>query len=147
MKGFVIFLTIVSTILLFSACAAGAPQEASATAAASAIPTETPAPATPLETATPGVSKTGVGGGLKSQAPDLVEVSGVVKKVNGALVLIAPQGGGEFMLRFSENSKWADGVNAQIDTGNTIICRVKLEPTFTTPSQGEVILVLSNTHG
>ena len=74
-----------------------------------------------------------------------MKVSGVVKKINGALVLIASaQDGGEFMLRFSENSKWDAGVDTQISIGNTITCMVKLEPTFTTPSQGEVFEVLSN---
>jgi hypothetical protein len=75
---------------------------------------------------------------------DLVEVSGSVKEVKEGLVLITTQDQGEFMLRFSENSKWADGVDTKIETGNKITCLVKLEPTFAPPSQGEVFKVVSN---
>ncbi len=75
---------------------------------------------------------------------DLVEACGTVKQVNGQLVLIEPAGGGEFMLRFSENTRWEDGVSQTIEVGNTITCQVKPEPTLTTPSQGEVFLVTGN---
>ena len=74
-----------------------------------------------------------------------VEVMGTVKEVNDALVLIEiPDNGGDFMLRFSENTKWDTGVNTEIIVGNSIVCLVKLEPTVTTPSQGEVIQVTAN---
>lgn len=75
---------------------------------------------------------------------DLVEMSGTVKEMNNGLVLIESADGGEFMLRFSENSKWDNGVNKELATGNTVRCLVKLEPTFTTPSQGEVIRMTAN---
>ncbi len=74
-----------------------------------------------------------------------VEVMGIVKEINDALVLIEiPDNGGDFMLRFSENTKWDTGVNTEIVIGNSIVCLVKPEPTVTTPSQGEVIQVLNN---
>jgi len=88
----------------------------------------------------------GAGTGNPSSAlPGLVEVSGTVKEIKQGLILIEQyddQGG--FMLRFSENTKWRDGVKKDIETGNRIKCLVKLEPTFTTPSQGEVYEVIEN---
>jgi hypothetical protein len=76
---------------------------------------------------------------------DLQEVSGVVREVNGDLVLIELSGdGGEFMLRFSENSTWCEDVSTDINVGNTVTCIVKLEETFAPPAQGEVMEVLSN---
>jgi hypothetical protein len=76
--------------------------------------------------------------------PDLVEVSGIIKEDNQGLVLITLSDGSDFMLRFSENSKWAQGVSKEMKPGNTITCTVKPEPTFTTPSQGEVFEVTAN---
>lgn len=74
-----------------------------------------------------------------------VEIMGVVKEIKDSLVLIEiPDNGGDFMLRFSENTKWDTGINTEIVVGNSLVCLVKLEPTVTTPSQGEVIQVLSN---
>lgn len=79
------------------------------------------------------------------QIPEgLVEMSGTVKEVNDGLVLIETADSGEFMLRFSENSKWDEGINKEIAAGNTVRCLVKPEPTFTTPSQGEVIKMTAN---
>ncbi len=77
--------------------------------------------------------------------PDLIDVSGTVKEVNEGLVLITCEDGSGFMLRFSENSKFAEGVSREINVGNTISCSVRLEPTFTTPPQGEVFKVFENT--
>jgi hypothetical protein len=48
------------------------------------------------------------------------------------------------MLRFSENSTWAQGVDQEIKVGNRISCTVKPEPTFAPPSQGEVYEVYEN---
>jgi hypothetical protein len=77
--------------------------------------------------------------------PDLVEVNGTVKEVKEGLILISlADEGGDFMLRFSEHSKFAEGVNTEIKAGNTVQCLVKLEPTFAPPSQGEVYEVLAN---
>jgi hypothetical protein len=86
----------------------------------------------------------GVTGDPSANLPDFVEVSGTVKEVNPDLVLITCNDGSDFMLRFSENSKFVEGVNQEINVGNSISCTVKLEPTFTTPSQGEVFEVLVN---
>jgi hypothetical protein len=87
----------------------------------------------------------GVTGDPSANLPDLVEVTGTVKEVNEGLVLISrPDTNEDFMLRFSENTKWDEGVNKELCTGNTIKCLVKLEPTFTTPSQGEVYEVIEN---
>ncbi len=77
--------------------------------------------------------------------PELVDVSGTVKEVNEGLVLITCGDGGDFMLRFSENSKFAEGVSQEIKVGNKVSCTVKLEPTFAPPSQGEVFEVMENT--
>jgi hypothetical protein len=77
--------------------------------------------------------------------PDLVEVNGTVKEVKQGLVLITlADGGGDFMLRFSEHSKFAEGVGTELKTGSTVRCLVKPEPTFAPPAQGEVYEVLSN---
>jgi hypothetical protein len=77
--------------------------------------------------------------------PDLVEVNGTVKEVKDGLILISlTDGGGDFMLRFSDHSKFAEGVNTEIKTGNTVKCLVKPEPTFAPPAQGEVYEVLAN---
>ncbi|MHB1314464.1 MAG: hypothetical protein ACYCX2_03130 [Christensenellales bacterium] len=77
--------------------------------------------------------------------PDWQEVSGTVKEVNQGLILIAlNDNGGDFMLRISENTQWDAGVDKAFKTGNSVTCLVKPEPTFTTPSQGEVMRVLKN---
>lgn len=147
-------LTILPLALLIFASAAcmavGSGSDSGSTAypaAATVMPSATPQPSAAESTA-PAASPTKPAMGNLESPPAkaaLVKVSGVVKKINGALVLIASaQDGGEFMLRFSENSKWDAGVDTQISIGNTITCMVKLEPTFTTPSQGEVFEVLSN---
>lgn len=74
-----------------------------------------------------------------------VEIMGVVKEIKDNLVLIEmPDNGGDFMLRFSENTKWDTGINTEIVVGNSLVCLVKLEPTVTTPSQGEVMQVTAN---
>ena len=75
---------------------------------------------------------------------DLQEVSGIVKEVKDDLVLISLTDGGEYMLRFSENTTWREGADTLVAAGNKVTCLVKPEPTFTTPSQGEVIEVLVN---
>ncbi len=85
--------------------------------------------------------------GDPSAYPDELEVSGTVQETNDSLVLILLEGGGEYMLRFSENSRWDDGVETDILAGNKVTCMVKPEPTLTTPSQGEVIEVISNVKG
>jgi hypothetical protein len=74
-----------------------------------------------------------------------VDITGIVKEIREGLVLVEiPDNGGDFMLRFSENTKWDTGVNTEIIVGNSIVCLVKPEPTVTTPSQGEVMQVLNN---
>jgi len=79
---------------------------------------------------------------------DRQEVTGIVKTVNGELVLIdLAQDGGEYMLRFTEDTRWAEGVEPNICTGNTVTCIVLPEETFAPPAQGEVLEVLSNTAG
>lgn len=81
----------------------------------------------------------------ETSSPDLQEVTGTVKEIKEGLVLITlSENAGDFMLRFSEKTQWAKGVNTELMTGNVMTCRVKPEPTFAPPSQGEVILVLKN---
>lgn len=101
-------------------------------------------PATDSPIGVPARPGSGVSGDPSANLPDLVDVSGIVKEVRQDLVLITCDDGGDFMLRFSEHSTWAEGVNKEIKVGNRISCSVKLEPTFTTPSQGEVYEVFEN---
>lgn len=143
-KILLILLPLVVLAMTLMACAAdnGTASQAVTTDMTSATPTpmasEEPAP-----NGVPARPGSGATGDPSANLADLIEVSGVVKEVKEGLVLIS-QDGGDFMLRFSENSKWADGVDTKINTGNTITCLVKPEPTFTTPSQGEVFKVLKN---
>jgi hypothetical protein len=105
-------------------------------------------------TGNPGGKLTGIPAGTDFTAtgspsathPDLQEVTGVVKEIKQDLILLSlAENGEDFRLRFSENSKWGEGIGKEILMGNTLDCLVKLEPTFTTPSQGEVYEVISNT--
>jgi hypothetical protein len=80
----------------------------------------------------------GVTGDASANVPQLVDVSGTVKEVNGDLMLITCEDGSDFMLRFGEHTEWAQGVSKDINAGDFIACTVKPEPTFTTPAQGEV---------
>lgn len=103
----------------------------------------------PSEEQTATVVPVSPGSGVSADTSDIInnltEVSGKVKKVNGDLVLITlSDNGSDFMLRFSENTKWDDGVSKDIRTGNMITCMVKPEETFAPPSQGEVYEVISN---
>lgn len=76
---------------------------------------------------------------------ELTEVSGTVKEVKDGLVLLSlADNGGDFMLRFSENSTFAQGVDTEFKPGNTVKCTVKPEPTFAPPAQGEVYEVFFN---
>ncbi len=86
----------------------------------------------------------GVTGDPSAHLDELMEVSGTVLEVNDDLVLMTLEDGSEYMLRFSESSQWDDGVSKEILTDNVVTCLVKPEPTLTTPSQGEVIEVISN---
>ncbi len=84
-------------------------------------------------------------GASDDPAASLMEVSGVVKEQKPGLVLISlNDNGGDFMLRISENTKWAQGVSKTIKPGSCITAKVKLEPTLAPPSQGEVFLVVKN---
>lgn len=131
-KIFGVILPLILLMILLAACAT----QVIPPATSSATNTDLPAASSPAVTGTP-----------EATMPNLVEVSGVVKKIDGDLVLIATQDAGDFVLDFSGNSKWADGVSTKIEIGNTMTCRVKPEPTFTTPDRGEVYLVLSNKKG
>lgn len=92
----------------------------------------------------PALPGSDVTGDPSANLKDLVSVSGVVKEISEGLVLITCADGSDFMLRFSENSVWAEGVTKEISVGNTISCTVKPEPTFAPPSQGEVFEVTKN---
>lgn len=142
-KKILIFVVVIIAVLAAASCAAKGddvvtldPMENGGNVILPA-PVETPAnvPARP---------GSGVTGDPSANLPDLVDVSGTVKEVNEDLVLITCGDGSDFMLRFSENSKFAEGVSQEINVGNNISCSVKSEPTFTTPSQGEVIEVFEN---
>jgi hypothetical protein len=125
--------------VLLAACSAGG---AGSGSEASGITLPAPADSPAGMPARPG---SGVSGDPSVNLDDRQEVSGVVKEVNGDLVLIGLAGdGGDFMLRFSENSTWCEGVSQDITVGNTIRCTVKPEPTSAPPSQGEVKEVLLN---
>jgi len=87
----------------------------------------------------------GVTGDPSTNLPDLVDISGTVKDINDGLVLITCDDGSDFMLRFSDNSKFTEGVSQELNVGNKISCSVKLEPTLAPPSQGEVFEVVENT--
>lgn len=88
---------------------------------------------------------TPVSPGATDPTANLQEVTGVVKDLKSGLILISlVNNGGDFMLRISENTKWAEGVDKTVKVGNCMTCRVKPEPTFAPPSQGEVYLVLKN---
>lgn len=77
--------------------------------------------------------------------PEFMEVTGTVKEVKEGLILISlTDDGGDFMLRFSENSKYTEGIDPEIEVGNSVKCLVKPEPTFAPPAQGEVFEVLFN---
>ncbi len=123
-------------------------ENASPTDRAEPTVAETAKPDATADTSAPNVMPARPGSGATSDPSahlnDLVGTCGTVKQVNGQLVLIEPAGGGEFMLRFSERTRWDEGVNQTIEVGNTITCQVKPEPTLTTPAQGEVFLVTGN---
>lgn len=124
---------------MLSACATtGQPQAATANAL---TPSASDSAAPSGVQARPG---SGVTGDPSGNLQDLVEVKGTAKEVKEGLVLITLEDKSDFMLRFSENTQWADGVDKTIKQGNTVDCLVKPEPTFTTPSQGEVFRVLEN---
>lgn len=136
MKKTVAFmLLILLVIAVCAACATASPGTATPGTLPPAVSSPAGMPARPGSNAT---------GDPSANLGELVEVSGTVKRAQEGLVLITTSEGGEFMLRFSENSKWSDGVSQDIREGNTITCRVKPEPTFTMPSQGEVFLVIQN---
>jgi hypothetical protein len=87
----------------------------------------------------------GITGDESDNLQDLIEARGTVKEVNGDLVLITlSDNGNDFMLRFSENSKYDEGISKDIKAGNKIKCMVKPEETFAPPSQGEVYEVIAN---
>lgn len=134
-KAFISILLIVLIVSAFTACATASPAAAS---------TVTVSPAASSPAGVPARPGSGATGDPSANLGDLVEVSGAVKQVREGLVLITTGEGAEFMLRFSENSKWSDGVSQDIREGNAITCQVKPEPTFTTPAQGEVFLVIQN---
>lgn len=88
----------------------------------------------------------GVTGDPSAILKDLTNVSGTVKEIKQDLVLITlKDGGGDFMLRFTDKTIWDEGVSKDIKVGNNMECLVKLEPTFAPPSQGEVYEIISNT--
>lgn len=129
------------------------PAPASAGASEKAAPAGPDGPAAADSTGAPGTTApagmparpgSGATGDPSGRLADLVELSGTVREVREGLVLIETDKGGEYMLRFSGNSKWADGVGTEIETGNRITCRVRPEPTLTTPAQGEVFEVTEN---
>ncbi len=144
--------------LVFAACAvAGLPapiqtgpgdteavEEASPTDRAEPTAVETAKPEATAPNGMPARPDSGATSDPSAHLNDLVDTSGTVKQVNGQLVLIEPAGGGEFMLRFSENTRWDEGVSQTVEVGNKITCQVKPEPTLTTPSQGEVFFVTAN---
>lgn len=135
MKPIFVSCLLFALALVFAACATvGLP-----------VATVTPEPAgesgPAVMPAKPGSDATG---DPSANLHDLVDVAGVAKEVKKGLVLVTLEDGSDFMLRFSENTRWDDGVNQQVSVGNRITCQVKPEPTFTTPSQGEVYFVTGN---
>lgn len=132
-----VFVAILLLILafIFAACATvGLPSA-----------TVTPEPAAESGPAVmPARPGSGATGDPSANLHDLVDVAGVAKEVKEGLVLITREDGSDFMLRFSENTTWDEGVDQTIAVGNRIACQVKPEPTFTTPSQGEVYFVSGN---
>ena len=133
MKGMKMAVAVILAAVLLAACSAAGNEGGAGTS-----PADSPSGVA----ARPGSDATG---DPSVNLEDRQEVSGVVKEVNGDLVLIElSDGSGEFMLRFSENSAWAKDVSRDIAADNTVTCIVKLEPTFAPPSQGEVLEVLSN---
>ncbi len=134
-KIFIFILLIAMTITVCAACATASPAVSSPGTASPAASSPAGMPARPGSGAT---------GDPSANLGELVEVSGTVKQIQEGLVLITTNEGGEFMLRFNERAEWGIGVSREIKEGNAITCRVKPEPTFTTPSQGEVFLVIQN---
>ncbi|MHB1150720.1 MAG: hypothetical protein ACYCWE_10535 [Eubacteriales bacterium] len=133
-KLLILMLALVITMFMAVSCDTAGETETETTAVAESEDAPSSMPARPGSDVT---------GDPSANLP--VEVMGIVKEINDALVLIEiPDNGGDFMLRFSENTKWDAGVNTEIIVGNSIVCLVKLEPTVTTPSQGEVIQVTAN---
>lgn len=142
-KNIALYILVILELALFCACAPA--EDASVLPAGTESQQATAAPDETVPAGVPARPGSGKTGDPSAYLNDLVEKSGTVKTINDGLVLIdLADNGGEFMLRFSENSKWADGVDQKIEAGNTITCLVKPEPTLTTPSQGEVYEVTAN---
>jgi hypothetical protein len=135
MRKLLLFLLLLMIMSVLAACTSetgGTPD--------TSMPAGTSAPS-----AMPARPGSGVTGDPSASLVDLVEVKGTVKETKPGLILIELiNGGGEFMLRLSENTIWDAGVSKDILAGNIMICQVKPEPTFTTPSQGEVYRVMEN---
>lgn len=125
-------------MVLLTACSAGAGSSTDASGIILPAPADSPA-------GVPARPDSGVSGDASVNLEDRQEVMGVVKEVNGDLVLISlTQDGGDYMLRFTEDTRWAEGVETELCVGNTVTCVVLPEETFAPPVQGEVIEVLSN---
>jgi hypothetical protein len=93
----------------------------------------------------PALNGEGRTGDPSANLPDLNQVCGAVKEVKEGLVLITlPDNGGDYMLRFGENTVWDEGTDqSMLAEGKTITCTVKPEETFAPPAQGEVFEVIS----
>jgi hypothetical protein len=140
-----IFGLFLSVLIMLAACVAQKPDDSIITLDPKESPVTAESGAGQSPATMPARPGSGVTGDPSGNLQDAKEVSGTVKEVNDGLVLITLADGSDFMLRFSENSVFASGVEKQINVGNSITCTVKPEPTFTTPSQGEVLEVTENT--
>lgn len=127
-----------AVITLFAACSKGTNEGSEGSANTLPAPMDTAA-------GVPARPNSDVSGDGSVNLDELMEVSGTVKEINSNMALISlTENGEDYMLRFSEKTTWRENVNTNITAGNILKCNVKPEPTFTTPSQGEVIEVLSN---
>lgn len=73
------------------------------------------------------------------------EITGIVKEIKDALVLVEiPGKGSEYRLRFSEITEWGAGINTEISVGSRIVCVVRPEHVPEEPSQGEVLRIINN---
>jgi len=129
---------LVMAAVLLAACSAGGTQNGSE---ASGITLPAPADSPDGMPARPG---SGLTHDPSVNLDDLHEVSGVVREVNGDLVLIELSGDGGNSCSGSAKIRRGAKALARTSVGNTIRCTVKPEPTFAPPSQGEVKEVLFN---
>jgi len=138
MKRFILFAITVTMMVSLASCTVKGAGGPAATASPEVTASQSPA-------SVPARPGSGVTGDPSGNLEDLQEVTGTVQEVRDGLVLIdLADNGGEFMLRFSENTHWDDGVSQEIQVGGTVTCLIKPEPTFAAPSQGEVMEVMVN---